>query len=51
MRFAGVSVDTLLAEAGPAANAAYVLARPYTGYTTNLPLDDATGGRHGWRGT
>lgn len=45
MRFAGVSVDTLLAEAGPAANAAYVLARPYTGYTTNLPLDDATGGK------
>lgn len=34
-----------LAEAGPAANAAYVLARPHTGYTTNLPLDDATGGK------
>jgi DMSO/TMAO reductase YedYZ molybdopterin-dependent catalytic subunit len=45
MRFTGVSVDTLLAAAGPSADAAYVLARSHTGYTTNLPLDDVTGGK------
>jgi DMSO/TMAO reductase YedYZ molybdopterin-dependent catalytic subunit len=43
--FAGVSVDTLLAAAQPRPEAAYVLAHSTTGYTTNLPLDDVTGGR------
>jgi DMSO/TMAO reductase YedYZ molybdopterin-dependent catalytic subunit len=45
MRFTGVSVDTLLAEAVPAVEAAYVLARSQTGYTTNLPLEDVTDGK------
>jgi DMSO/TMAO reductase YedYZ molybdopterin-dependent catalytic subunit len=45
MRFAGVSVDTLLAVARPRATATHVLARSHTGYTTNLPLEDITGGR------
>jgi DMSO/TMAO reductase YedYZ molybdopterin-dependent catalytic subunit len=43
--FAGVSVDTLLAAARPRPEAAYVMAHSTTGYTTNLPLDDVTGGR------
>jgi len=43
--FAGVSVDTLLSAAGPTPEAAYVMARSHTGYTTNLPLDDVTGGK------
>jgi DMSO/TMAO reductase YedYZ molybdopterin-dependent catalytic subunit len=43
--FAGVSVDTLLAAARPAGDAAYVMAHSTTGYTTNLPLADVTGGR------
>jgi len=45
MTFAGVSVDTLLAAAGPLPTATHVLARSHTGYTTNLPLADVTGGR------
>jgi DMSO/TMAO reductase YedYZ molybdopterin-dependent catalytic subunit len=45
MVFDGVSVDTLLAAAGPSADAAYVLARTHTHYTTNLPLADVTGGK------
>ncbi len=45
MTFAGVSVDTLLAAAGPLPSATHVLARSHTGYTTNLPLADVTGGR------
>ena len=44
-RFAGVSVDTLLAAARPVPGAAYVLATSTTGYTTNLPLADVTGGK------
>jgi len=44
-RFAGVSVDTLLDLASPAADAAYVMAHSTTGYTTNLPFADVTGGR------
>ena len=44
-RFGGVSVDVLLAAARPAPDAAYVLATCTTGYTTNLPLADLTGGR------
>ena len=44
-RFGGVSVDVLLDAAGPAADAAYVLATSTTGYTTNLPLSDVTDGK------
>jgi DMSO/TMAO reductase YedYZ molybdopterin-dependent catalytic subunit len=45
VRFAGVSVDTLLAAARPRPEAAYVMAHSTTGYTTNLPLADVTGGK------
>ena len=45
MTFAGVSVDTLLAAAGPLPAATHALAFSHTGYTTNLPLSDLTGGR------
>jgi DMSO/TMAO reductase YedYZ molybdopterin-dependent catalytic subunit len=43
--FGGVSVDTLLEAARPLASATHVLARCHTGYTTNLPLADVTGGK------
>lgn len=43
--FAGVSVDALLEAAGPLPEAAYVMAHATTGYTTNLPLADVTGGK------
>jgi DMSO/TMAO reductase YedYZ molybdopterin-dependent catalytic subunit len=43
--FAGVSVDSLLAAAGPRPEAGFVMAHSSTGYTTNLPLADVTGGR------
>ena len=45
MTFTGVSVDTLLAAARPLATATHVLALCHTGYTTNLPLADVTGGK------
>ena len=45
MVFTGVSVDTLLAAAGPLPTATHVLARSHTGYTTNLPLADVTRGK------
>ena len=45
MTFNGVSVDTLLDLAGLRAEAAFVMARSHTGYTTNLPLADVTGGK------
>ena len=45
MTFAGVSVDTLLAAAGPLPAATHVMAFSHTGYTTNLPLADVTGGK------
>jgi DMSO/TMAO reductase YedYZ molybdopterin-dependent catalytic subunit len=45
MSWAGVSVDTLLAAARPTAAATHVLAVCHTGYTTNLPLADLTGGK------
>ena len=45
VRFRGVSVDTLLAAARPQPSASYVLASSTTGYTTNLPLADVTGGQ------
>lgn len=43
--FAGVSVDTLLELAAPLPDASHVMAHSTTGYTTNLPLPDVTGGR------
>jgi DMSO/TMAO reductase YedYZ molybdopterin-dependent catalytic subunit len=43
--FSGVSVDTLLAAARPLPTATHVLALGHTGYTTNLPLQDVTGGK------
>ncbi|MGB0098662.1 MAG: sulfite oxidase-like oxidoreductase [Nocardioides sp.] len=45
MTFTGVSVDTLLDAARPAAEAGFVMAHSTTGYTTNLPLSDVTGGK------
>jgi DMSO/TMAO reductase YedYZ molybdopterin-dependent catalytic subunit len=45
VRFSGVSVDDLLEVAGPLDDAAYVMAHSSTGYTTNLPLSDLTGGK------
>ena len=45
MTFTGVSVDTLLAAARPLPAATHVLAFAHTGYTTNLPLADVTGGK------
>jgi DMSO/TMAO reductase YedYZ molybdopterin-dependent catalytic subunit len=42
-RWQAVSIDTLLAQVGH--DAAYVLAYCDGGYTTNLPLEDLTGGR------
>ena len=41
--FGGVSVDVLLDEAEPKGR--YVMAFCHEGYTTNLPLDDLTGGK------
>ena len=45
MTWSGVSIDTLLAIARPRPAATFVLASSHTGYTTNLPLADVTGGR------
>src|SRR5690606_21243698 len=45
MTFDGVSVDTLLAAARPLPSATHAMAVSHTGYTTNLPLDDLTGGK------
>lgn len=45
MTWTGVSLDDLLAVAKPQAKAGFVLARSTTGYTTNLPLADVTGGK------
>jgi DMSO/TMAO reductase YedYZ molybdopterin-dependent catalytic subunit len=43
--FRGVSLDTLLAVARPLPSATHILASCVTGYTTNLPLADVTGGK------
>lgn len=43
--FAGVSVDTLLDIARPRPEATHVVATAASGYTTNLPIDDITGGK------
>src|ERR1700758_559653 len=45
MTFAGVSVDTLLDAAGLLPSATHIVEFSTTGYTTNLPLDDVTGGK------
>jgi DMSO/TMAO reductase YedYZ molybdopterin-dependent catalytic subunit len=45
MHFVGVSIDALLAVARPRPSATHVLAFSHTGYTTNLPLADVTGGK------
>src|SRR5829696_7778339 len=45
VHFSGVSVDTLLEVARPLPSATHVLAFSHTGYTTNLPLADVTGGK------
>jgi DMSO/TMAO reductase YedYZ molybdopterin-dependent catalytic subunit len=45
VNFSGVSVDTLLEAASPLPQASFVLAFSHTGYTTNLPLADVTGGK------
>jgi DMSO/TMAO reductase YedYZ molybdopterin-dependent catalytic subunit len=43
----GVSVDTLIAEAvrGGVETGPFVVAHSYGGYTTNMPLEDVTGGK------
>lgn len=43
--FGGVSVDELLQEAAPLPQATHIMATSTTGYTTNLPLADITGGK------
>jgi DMSO/TMAO reductase YedYZ molybdopterin-dependent catalytic subunit len=43
--FAGVSVDSLLETARPDSEAEFMIAHSSTGYTTNLPLADVTGGK------
>ena len=43
--FSGVSVDDLLEVAKPQGEAGFVMAHSITGYTTNLPLSDVTGGK------
>jgi DMSO/TMAO reductase YedYZ molybdopterin-dependent catalytic subunit len=45
MTFSGVSVDTLLDAAGLLPNATHVVAFCHTGYTTNVPLSEVTGGQ------
>ena len=42
-RFGGVSLDTFWEVVKP--TGAFALARSYGGYTTNLPMDDLTGGK------
>ena len=41
----GISVDTLLEVAQPLPEATFVVEESTTRYTTNLPLDDVTGGK------
>lgn len=43
--FAGISLDVLLSRVDLPPAAAYVMAHATTGYTTNLPLADLTGGK------
>ena len=44
-RFGGVSLDPLLEQVGVQPAASHVVAFSSTGYTTNLPLADVTGGK------
>ena len=44
-RFGGISVDSLLDVAQPTPEGRFVTATSTTGYTTNLPLADVTGGK------
>jgi ferredoxin-NADP reductase len=48
--FTGVSVDDLLAAAGPLPEALFVVAHSSTGYTTNLPLVTSPAAGPGWCG-
>ena len=43
--FTGVSLDTLLEVAQPLPEATFVVEESTTRYTTNLPVDDVTGGK------
>ncbi len=43
--FTGVGLDVLLAEVGVQDGASHVVVWSHSGYTTNLPLADVTGGR------
>jgi DMSO/TMAO reductase YedYZ molybdopterin-dependent catalytic subunit len=43
--FGGVSLDTFLAETGVSEQATHIVAWSQTGYTTNLPLSEVTGGK------
>ena len=43
--FAGISVDTLLEAVRPRPEATFAVATSTTGYTTNLPIEDITGGK------
>jgi DMSO/TMAO reductase YedYZ molybdopterin-dependent catalytic subunit len=43
--FTGISVDTLLEVAQPLPEATFIVEESTTRYTTNLPLDDVTGGK------
>ncbi|GAA0629046.1 sulfite oxidase-like oxidoreductase [Streptomyces thermocarboxydovorans] len=45
VRFGGVSLDAFLDQVRPLESATHVVAYSHTGYTTNLPLADVTGGR------
>ncbi|MFJ3779202.1 molybdopterin-dependent oxidoreductase, partial [Streptomyces sp. NPDC090075] len=45
VRFQGVSLDTFFDVVRPHVAATHALAYSHTGYTTNLPLADLTGGR------
>ncbi|WP_221359082.1 sulfite oxidase-like oxidoreductase [Streptomyces beigongshangae] len=45
VRFGGVSLDAFLELVRPAPEATHAVAYSHTGYTTNLPLADLTGGR------
>ena len=45
VHFGGVSIDTLLDACGVRPEATHIVAFCHTGYTTNLPLADVTGGK------
>ncbi|MFH8533792.1 sulfite oxidase-like oxidoreductase [Streptomyces tendae] len=45
VRFTGVSLDEFLGLTRPRPRATHAVAYAHTGYTTNLPLSDLTGGR------